>query len=76
MEAVIIQQNKKFYFTKKFHDISFIFPIVSNDIHANKVILAQASPVFEAMFFGDLAETRNPFPFVDVEPEIFKLVLQ
>lgn len=33
-----------------------------------------ASPVFQAMFFGGMAE-RDPIPILDVQPEAFKALL-
>uniref|UniRef100_A0A336LFN0 CSON010474 protein n=1 Tax=Culicoides sonorensis TaxID=179676 RepID=A0A336LFN0_CULSO len=35
-----------------------------------------ASPVFEAMFFGGLAEKNDPIPILDVQPDAFKALLE
>ena len=43
--------------------------------HCHKLILAMASPVFEAMFFGGLAETRREIKIPDVQPEAFSALL-
>uniref|UniRef100_A0A1B0DD34 Uncharacterized protein n=1 Tax=Phlebotomus papatasi TaxID=29031 RepID=A0A1B0DD34_PHLPP len=45
-------------------------------IPGHKLILAMASPVFEAMFFGGLAEKSDPIPICDVQPEAFKALLE
>ncbi|XP_063839296.1 BTB/POZ domain-containing protein 6-B-like [Ostrinia nubilalis] len=45
-------------------------------VTAHKLILASASPVFEAMFFGGMAERDGPIPILDVHPDAFKALLQ
>lgn len=35
-----------------------------------------SSPVFEAMFFGGMAERNEPIPILDVQPESFKALLE
>ena len=41
------------------------------------MILAMASPVFEAMFFGGLqAQNDEPIKILDVQPDAFKVMLQ
>ncbi|KAJ9586497.1 hypothetical protein L9F63_019855 [Diploptera punctata] len=47
----------------------------SQTFKAHKLILASCSPVFEAMCFGPLAE-KQCINIDDVEPDIFKLVLE
>ncbi|KAJ8686524.1 hypothetical protein QAD02_022318 [Eretmocerus hayati] len=42
----------------------------------HKVFLAMASPVFEAMFYGGMAEKSDPIPIKDVQPEAFKALLE
>lgn len=37
-------------------------------------MLSAASPVFRAMFTGDLAE-KNPVKITDIKPEVFEFVL-
>lgn len=78
MESVIKARKKEFWGQERFNDISFSFPEFDSNkvLHANKIILALCSPVFEAMFFGDLAEKRNPIPIVDVHPLIFEAFLR
>lgn len=42
----------------------------------HKLILAMASPVFEAMFFGGLPEKNDPIEILDVQPDAFKALLE
>lgn len=42
----------------------------------HKLILAMASPVFEAMFYGGMAERNEPIPILDVQPDAFKALLE
>jgi len=44
--------------------------------HSHKMFLAMASPVFEAMFYGNLAETRREIKILDVQPEAFASMLE
>lgn len=45
-------------------------------LKGHKLFLAMSSPVFEAMFFGGMAEKNDPIPIRDVQPEAFKAFLQ
>ncbi|KAJ2944476.1 hypothetical protein O0L34_g3822 [Tuta absoluta] len=45
-------------------------------VSGHKLILAMASPVFEAMFFGGMAERNEPIPILDVQPDAFKALLE
>ncbi|XP_034255790.1 BTB/POZ domain-containing protein 6-B-like isoform X1 [Thrips palmi] len=45
-------------------------------IEGHKVFLAMSSPVFEAMFFGGMAEKDGPIHIFDVQPEGFKALLE
>lgn len=40
------------------------------------MILSMASPVFEAMFYGGLAESNSPIEIPDVQPDAFSAMLQ
>lgn len=53
MDQLIETTNKKIWEEGKFQDVSFSFPESENPtiLKANKVILAEVSPVFEVMFF-------------------------
>lgn len=43
---------------------------------AHKLILAMSSPVFEAMFYGVMAEDNRPIIVQDIEQEIFQALLE
>ncbi|XP_026738545.1 uncharacterized protein LOC113501548 isoform X3 [Trichoplusia ni] len=45
-------------------------------IAGHKLVLAMASPVFEAMFYGGMAERNEPIPILDVQPEAFRALLE
>ncbi|KAJ0181566.1 hypothetical protein K1T71_002288 [Dendrolimus kikuchii] len=45
-------------------------------IAGHKLILAMASPVFEAMFYGGMAERNDPITISDVQPDAFKALLE
>lgn len=51
------------------------FRVDSTTINCHKVILSTASPVFEAMFFGPMAETRC-IHITDISPVAFQLMLE
>ncbi|CAH0557253.1 unnamed protein product [Brassicogethes aeneus] len=44
-------------------------------LEGHKLFLAMASPVFEAMFFGGIAE-KDPIAILDVQPDAFKALLE
>ena len=53
-------------------DIKFAFPNYDKRvIPAHKYVLAIGSPVFFAMFYGDLPETREMIEIADCDPDIF-----
>lgn len=64
--------------TSQWSDCKFI---VGTEPHqeafqCHKLFLAIASPVFEAMFFGGMAEKDVPIPILDVQPEAFRALLE
>lgn len=58
-------------------DCRFIVGTEPNEqeLDGHKLFLAMASPVFEAMFFGGMAD-NNPIAILDVQPEAFKALLE
>nr|CAD7265618.1 unnamed protein product [Timema shepardi] len=42
----------------------------------HKLFLAMSSPVFEAMFYGGMAEKNDPISILDVQPDAFKALLE
>lgn len=77
MEKIIQLRKKEFWDEDRFNDISFRFPKNENKIlKANRMILALCSPVFEAMFYGNLAEKCDTVPIVDIEYDEFMKFLR
>lgn len=59
--------------TGKWADCHFLVGSENNQqlLSGHKLILAMASPVFDAMFNGTLPEKNDPIPILDVQPEAF-----
>ncbi|XP_063543803.1 uncharacterized protein LOC134752142 [Cydia strobilella] len=56
-------------------DCSFL--VGSEVVPGHKLMLSLASPVFEAMFYGTIAETNNQLiPVTDIQPKAFKALLE
>ena len=68
-----IKERAKFLFNNnRFSDVKFVLHSESGServIPAHKLILSTGSPVFEAMFYGQLAETRDSIELPDCEYE-------
>ncbi|XP_059061818.1 uncharacterized protein LOC131854700 [Achroia grisella] len=64
--------------TGQWSDCTFLVGTEPNQvtIAGHKLILAMASPVFEAMFYGGMAEKNDPIPILDVQPDAFKALLE
>uniref|UniRef100_A0A336MKW8 CSON002581 protein n=1 Tax=Culicoides sonorensis TaxID=179676 RepID=A0A336MKW8_CULSO len=75
MESNLVIRKKHFWGQAKFEDISFSFPDTNKILKANKFLLALCSPVFEAMFYGESAEKRNPIHIIDTDYTTFKCFL-
>lgn len=45
-------------------------------LKGHKLFLAMSSPVFEAMFYGGMAEKNDPIQIRDVQPDAFKALLE
>jgi len=56
-------------------DVTFNFP-GQEPIRAHKVILGMRSSVFEAMFYGSMAEVTGEVTITDIERPIFDLMLR
>lgn len=61
----------------RFTDIQFVTRKGSSKMvfNVHKAILACGSPVFEKMFYGDLAEKRSVIE-TDDDPEAFEMLLK
>ena len=71
-----IRERCKFIFNNDlFSDVKFVAPKAIGEskskqvIPAHKFVLSISSPVFEAMFYGELAETRDSIELPDCEYE-------
>lgn len=64
--------------TGQWSDCTFLVGTEPNQVVVvgHKLILAMASPVFEAMFYGGMAERNEPIPIVDVQIDAFKALLE
>ncbi|CAG9807428.1 unnamed protein product [Chironomus riparius] len=65
--------------TGKYSDCSFLVggPENQQTLACHKIILAMASPVFEAMFFGSFNDPKNdPILISDVQADAFKALLE
>ncbi|XP_075154600.1 uncharacterized protein LOC142228147 [Haematobia irritans] len=64
--------------TEKWSDCRFLVGTPPNQkiIAGHKLILAMASPVFETMFYGHLADKDDPIVIPDVQPEAFDAMLE
>lgn len=74
----ITESLGELYDRKKFSDIFFSFPNEPDfeRIPAHKLMLSIRSPVFEAMFYGDLAETAPEVKIEDIAGSLFTKVLK
>ncbi|KAL9980020.1 hypothetical protein ACROYT_G008551 [Oculina patagonica] len=71
-----IKERSKYMFNNDlFSDVKFVVPKAINEseskqvIPAHKFVLSISSPVFEAMFYGELAETGDSIELPDCEYE-------
>ncbi|KAM3962697.1 uncharacterized protein ACR2FA_003081 [Aphomia sociella] len=72
------QRGAKLLQTGQWSDCTFLVGTEPNQvtIAGHKLILAMASPVFEAMFYGGMPERNDPIPILDVQPDAFKALLE
>lgn len=68
--STVLERNKYMFNNSLMSDIKFAFPN-KQTIPAHKYVLAISSPVFFAMFYGDLAEQRETVDITDCDPDIF-----
>ena len=69
-----IKERSKFMFNNdRLSDVRFVVPTADGEskskkvIPAHKFVLSISSPVFEAMFYGELAETKDSIELPDCE---------
>lgn len=76
--SAAVEATSKLYLNEEFSDVCFAFSVdreIVAKVPANKAILAVLSPVFKAMFFGELRE-KGDVPIVDADADGFKEFLQ
>ena len=59
-------------------DVTFVLDDAT-ELQAHKLILATASPYFEALFYGPLANYKEPVKKIevkDVEADVFRIIIQ
>jgi len=74
----VAERGRHLFETGIWSDCEFIVGLPPNIkvFHGHKMFLAMSSPVFEAMFFGCLAETRREIKILDVQPDAFAALLE
>lgn len=62
----------------KWADCHFLVGSESNQqlLSGHKLVLAMASPVFDAMFNGTLPEKNDPISITDVRPDAFMALME
>lgn len=73
-DSALSISGKQFDFIHKYDFL--LFPGHSQIIPAHKYVLATASSVFYAMFYGGLAECKQEIEVPDVEPSAFLTLLK
>ncbi len=68
--STVLERNKYMFNNPVMSDIKFAFPN-KQTIPAHKYVLAISSPVFFAMFYGDLAEQGESIDITDFDPDDF-----
>ena len=66
----LLERNEHMFNNPLMSDIKFAFPN-KQTIPAHKYVLAISSPVFFAMFYGDLAEKGETIDITDCDSEVF-----
>ena len=74
--GTVAERNKYMFNNPLLSDIKFSFPGNDTIIPAHKYVLAVSSSVFFAMFYGDLAETKDTIDIIDCDPDTFLSLLR
>ena len=71
-KSTILERNMHMFNNPVMSDIKFVFPDHDKQsIPAHKYVLATSSPVFFAMFYGELRETKETIEIRESDPDIF-----
>lgn len=69
--STVLERSKYMFNNPLLSDVKFAFPNTETTIPAHKYVLAVSSPVFLAVFFGDLAESSDAIDITECDPDIF-----
>ncbi|KAM7289832.1 BTB/POZ domain-containing protein 2 [Ixodes scapularis] len=74
----VLQRTSSLLQNKAFTDVTFIVgpPSASKKYVGHRVLLAMTSPVFEAMFYGDMADKSKVIRIADIAPIGFENLLR
>ena len=76
-KSTILERNMHMFNNPVMSDIKFVFPDHDKQsIPAHKYVLATSSPVFFAMFYGELRETKETIEIRESDPDIFLQLLR
>ena len=71
-KSTVLERNMHMFNNPVMSDIKFVFPDHDKQrIPAHKYVLATSSPVFFAMFYGELRETKETIEIRESDPDIF-----
>ena len=71
-----LTECNRYMLTHQIHcDVTFRVGVEGKLVRAHKYVLASRSPVFDAMLYGDLAETDD-IKIPDIEPSTFDALLR
>uniref|UniRef100_A0A1B6H096 BTB domain-containing protein n=1 Tax=Cuerna arida TaxID=1464854 RepID=A0A1B6H096_9HEMI len=74
-KSTIRERAEMLFVSQDLSDCEFLVGTAKVKIPSHKLFLAMSSPVFYAMFFGEMAE-RESVEIKDIEPDAFKGMLQ
>lgn len=71
-KSTVLERNMHMFNNPVMSDIKFVFPHHDKQsIPAHKYVLATSSPVFFAMFYGELREKKETIEIDESDPDIF-----
>ncbi|XP_066027231.1 BTB/POZ domain-containing protein 6-like [Pocillopora verrucosa] len=71
-KSTVLERNMHMFNNPVMSDIKFVFPDHDKQrIPAHKYVLATSSPMFFAMFYGELREKKETIEIDECDPDIF-----
>lgn len=67
--TILCHRYEQLLRSEKYYDC--VFHVGTATLKCHKLILAAASPVFEAMFYGPIREKKQEIEILDISPDIF-----